>query len=327
MPSPTSICRLAFLLCIFPFLLYSSAAGQDTSVGIEPTLRRMQTVDKHQEPTVRNYAIVELPSKKILQYYPELRGFVPSTSQDELTSLLAKVGANEDLFLYNIPNLSSQENVTQEKLDNHGWVQGLPVFTAHYTYVVRAHVSGEGIRFSEGRTDAHWQRIEPPVASGFTLAEGFALFPLHFHPFHQTAEKYRYLGRQELDNRNDYVVAFAQEGEKSQLSGVVTVNGVDFPVAYQGIAWIEPDNFQIVRMRIDLLKPRPEVGSQMTDIQLSEVRLPLVTKPFWLPRDVVVTRPSKDSALREKHQFSDYRVFTSEAKTVPSAQPASEKPK
>ncbi len=327
MRSPASICRLVFLLCVSPFLLYSSAVGQDTSVGIEPTLRRMQTVDKHREPTARNYAIVELSPKKILEYYPELKGVVPATSPDELTSLLAKVGANEDLFLYNIPTLSSQEEVTQEKLDSHGWVQGLPVFTGHYNYVVRAHVSGEGIRFSEGRTDADWQRIDSPVANGFTLAQGFALFPLHFHPFHQTAEKYRYLGRQVLDSRNDYVVAFAQEGEKSQLSGVVTVNGVDFPVAYQGIAWIEPDNFQIVRMRIDLLKPRPEVGSQMTDIQLSEVRLPLVAKPLWLPRDVIVTRPSKDSALREKHQFSDYRVFTREAMTAPSAQPASEKPK
>lgn len=130
-----------------------------------------------------------------------------------------------------------------------------------------------------------------------------------------------------LDDRNDYVVAFAQESERSQLAGVVIVNGVDFPVAYQGIAWIEPDNFESVRMGIDLLRPKPEVGSQMTDVQFSEVRLPLVKKPLWLPRDVVVTRPSKGSAVREKRQFSDYRVFTSEAKTVPSAQPPAEKPK
>jgi hypothetical protein len=318
---------LALLLCVFSFLFYSSAVGQSNTIDMEPSLRKIQNLEKHQELTARNYVIVDLAPKKILQYYPELKGFLPAASPDELTSLLAKVGANEDLFLDKIPNLSSQEDVTQEKLDSHGWVQGLPVFTGHYNYVIRAHTFGDGIRFNEGRTDANWRSIDPPVASGFTLAQGFALFPLHFHPFHQTQARYRYLGRQVLDTRNDYVVAFAQETEKSQLSGVVTVNGVDFPVAYQGIAWIEPDNFQIVRMRIDLLKPRPEVGSQVTDIQLSEIHLPLVTKPLWLPRDVVVTRPSKDSALREKHQFSDYRVFTHEAKTVPSAQPTSEKPK
>jgi hypothetical protein len=321
---PASICGLAFLLYVFPFLLHSAAAGQNTEVGVEPTLRGQQTLENQQEPTARNYVIVELPPKKLLKYYPELKGFEPATSQDELTSLLAKVGANEELFLYKVPNLSSQEDVTQEKLDSHGWVQGLPVFTGHYSYVVRAHVTGEGMRFSEGRTDAHWQKIDPPVASGFTLAQQFALFPLQFHPFHQTAAKYRYLGRQVLDNRQDYVVAFAQEPERSQLTGIVTVNGVDFPVAYQGIAWIEPDNFQIVRMRIDLLKPRREVGSQMTDIRLSEVRLPLVTQPLWLPRDVVVTRAGKGRALREKHQFSDYRVFVS---VVPTAQPPAEKPK
>lgn len=327
MRSPSSICGLAFLLYVFPFLLHSAAAGQNTEVGVEPTLRGQQSLENQQEPAARNYVTVELPPKKLLKYYPELKGFEPATSQDELTSLLAKVGANEDLFLYKVPNLSSQEDVTQEKLDSHGWVQGLPVFTGHYSYVVRAHVTGEGMRFSEGRTDAHWQKIDPPVASGFTLAQQFALFPLQFHPFHQTAAKYRYLGRQVLDNRQDYVVAFAQEPEKTQLAGIVTVNGVDFPVAYQGIAWIEPDNFQIVRMRIDLLKPRREVGTQMTDIRLSEVRLPLVTQPLWLPRDVVVTRAGKGGALREKHQFSDYRVFVSVGTTVPTAQPPAEKPK
>ena len=321
----------AFLLCVVPFLLDSATVGQagiSSTDPLEPSLRKQQTVEKHRELTVLNYVIVELPPKKILQYYPELKGFEPAKSQDELTGLLAKSGANQDAFLYSLPNLSSQEEVIHENLDNRRWVQGLPASSGHYRYFIRAHVTGEGIRFSEGRTDAKWQRIDPaPVFNGFTLAQDFALFPLQFHPFHQTAAKFHYLGRQVLDNRTTYVVAFAQEAERSQLTGVVIVNGHEFQVAYQGIAWIEPDNFQIVRMRVDLLKPRPEVGSQTTDIQLSEVRLPLVTKPLWLPHDVVVTRPTKGGALRETHKFSEYRVFTSEAKTMPSAQLPTEKPK
>lgn len=317
----------AFFLAGFSFLLSSASPGQDTGVGVNPTLRQLETEKRQAErETGPNYVIVDLPYKRLLQYYPELKDLAPATSQDDLTTLLTKVGANEDSFLLSLPNLSSQEDVTLEKLDKHGWVQGSPTFTGNYRYLLRGQTVGENLRFSEGRTDQNFRQIEPPAPNGLTLAQGFALLPLQFHPFHQIAAKFRYLGRQVVDNRQDYVVAFAQEAERTQLSGVVTVNGRNVPVAYQGIAWIEPDNFQILRMRVDLLKPRPEIGWQKTDIQLSEVRLPVVTKPLWLPHDAVVTTPTKNGALREKHEFSDYRVFVTST-TVPSTSSSTEKPK
>jgi hypothetical protein len=314
----------AFLLCVFPFLL-SAGLSQNTEVGADPSLRQLQTVEKHKELTAPSHVVTELPTKKILDYYPELKGFVPATSQDELTSLLAKVGANEDLLLNSIPNLSSQEDVIRESLDTRGRVQGSP-FTGHYSYLILAHVKGEGIRFNEGRTEANWQHTGPIVFNDFSLTKGFALFALQFHPLHQTAATFRYLGRQVLDNRQCYIVAFVQDPERSQLAGRAMVNGHQYPIAYQGIAWVEPDNFQIIRMRIDMLKPRPEVGSQMMDIQLSEVRSPVVTKPLWLPHDVVVTRPVSGGTLREKHQFSDYRVVRP-TDTEPSPQSSAEKPR
>lgn len=318
--------RIAVLVFLFPFLVYSGSLCQDTGVGVNPTLRQQQALEKHQELTPLSYVIVDVPSKKLLGYYPELQGLVPATSQGDLTTLLAKVSANQDSFLYGVPNLSSQEKVTRENLDRHGWAQGLPIFTKQCTYLIRAHATGEGIRFSEGRGERVYQKIEPDIVDGFTVAQQFAIFPLQFHSFHQARAKFRYLGRQALDNRQVDVVAFAQELDRSQLTGVVIVNGQSVPVFYQGIAWIDPDNFQIVRMRIDLLRPRPEVGWQKMDIGFTELRLPLVTKPLWLPQDVVVTRPTKDGALREKHEFSDYRVFVT-SKPAPSIPPSAEKTK
>ncbi len=326
MQSPSVTRNFSVLSCVFTFLLCSELPSQNTEVGVSPSLRQIQTLDKNERLTVSNHVVTELPAKKIPKYYPEVKGFVPATSQDELANLLSKIGANEDLFLYAVPNVVAREEATREKLDSHGWVQGLPLSSGHYSYLIRAHTTGEGIRFTEGRTDASWRQIDPIVFNDFSLTKGFALFALQFHPLHQTAAQFRYLGRQVLDNRQDYLVAFVQEPEHSQLAGRIMVNGREFPVAYQGIAWIDPDSFQIARMRIDLLKPTPEVGSQMTDIQFSEVRLPLVTKSLWLPRDVLVTRPTKDGAVREKHQFSDYRVFVTQPDVVPST-PSTEKPK
>ena len=319
---------LAFFLCVVPLLL-STGLGQNTEVGAggDRSLRQMQTVEKHQELTLPSHVVTELPAKKLLNYYPELKGLIPATSQDELTNLLAKVGTNEDLFFNSVPTVSSQEDVKRENLDSHGWVQGSPTLTGRYNYFIQAHVAGQGIRFNEGRVEANWEQTHPIGFNDFGLSKGFALFALQFHPLHQAAATFRYLGRQVLDNRQCYVVAFVQEPEKSQLAGRAMINGHEYPILYQGIAWIEPDGFQLVRMRVDMLKPPPEVGSQMMDIQLSEVRLPVAAKPLWFPRDVVVTRPVQGGALREKHQFSDYRVFVSQTNPGPSPQTAAEKPK
>jgi len=233
---------------------------------------------------------------------------VPAQSQQELPKLLERVGENEKLLL-NLPSICADENVVQDELDKHGWARGGPVFTGHYSYLVRSHVTGEGTRFSEGRTDQHWQAIDPHVPSGYSLIQGFALMPMQFHPFHQETAHFRYLGRQVLNNRENYVVAFAQQPEKTELLGSVLVNGAKIAVAYQGIAWIDPDSFQVARMRTDLLKARPEAGTETTETQFGEVRLAVVAKAFWLPSDVVVTRRAKDGTVREKHQFSDYKIF------------------
>ena len=272
------------------------------------------------------YVVVDLPEKKLLSYYPELKGLTAAPSQDELSKLLEKVGANESQVLNSMPTISADEKVVQEQLDKHGFERGQPVFSGSFSYLVRAHVVGEGVRFSEGRTDEHWQPIDPHVPSGYSLTEGFALLPVHFHPFHQDNARFRYLGRQIQDGREDYVVAFAQQPEKSELLGTVRVNGSEIVVAYQGIAWIDPESFQIVRMRTDLLKARPEVGTEMTEARFREVRLPVIAKSFWLPTEAVVTRSTKDGALQEKHQFSNYRIFV-QSKDGQASQPGTPAPK
>lgn len=303
-------------------------ASQDQR-GISPVTPNLSGVQKSVEHVGAGpqYVIVDLPEKKLLQYYPELKGLVPSQSQQDLPKVLEKVGANETSLLNGIPTVCAEEDVVQEQLDKHGFVRRDPVFSAHYSYCARAHMVGEGTRFAEGRIDKNGQPVDPNVSSGhsagtgfassgYSVVTGFALLPLHFHPFHQNAANFRYLGRQVLNNQEEYVVAFAQQPQKAELLGSVSVNGAQITIAYQGIAWIDPDKFQVTRMRVDLLKPRPEVGTQTTEVEFSEVSLPVAAKSFWLPREATVSRGGQDGLLREKHQFSDYKIFT---KTQPAS--------
>lgn len=306
-------------LFLFALLLSSWAVAQYDGGGTEPSLRSV-IASKPTDDATPNYVIVDLSGKKLLHFYPELKGFQPADTQQDLAKLLERVGANESAILDIIPDVVSEENVVQERLDKKGFAQGLPLFTGHYKYLVLAHSTGGGIRLNE-------IRINPTGATGGPLlAQGFGLLPLQFHPFHQAAARFRYLGRQMVDNQNDYVVAFAQQPEKAQLTGIVNVDGGAVRVAYQGIAWINPDNFQIVRMRTDLLRPQPGTGSQEAELRLSEVRL-LNLSPLWLPQDVVVTRSTKGNAVREKHEFSSWKRSILEFKSPPATGNPAEKQK
>jgi hypothetical protein len=325
MRSIVNLSRFVLLVGCSYMLLCGAAAAQHESDPFNSTLADMERESTHKGPP--QYVVVDLPEKKILSYYPELKGLVAAQSQQELPNLLQRVGANESQFLNTVPTVSAHENVVQEQLDKHGFVHGLPMFTGQDNYIVRAHVTGEGTRFSEGRADENWRSIDPNIDSGYSLAKGFALLPIYFHPFHQGAANFRYLGRQVQDGRECYVIAFAQQPEKTELLGTVRVNGSDIVVAHQGVAWIDPDSFQIVRVRVDLLKARPEAGTETTETRFSEVRLPVVAKSFWLPTDAVVTRSAKDGSLREKHQFSDYRIFVQSKGDVTTTQSDAQKPK
>jgi hypothetical protein len=138
------------------------------------------------------------------------------------------------------------------------------------------------------------------------------------------------LGEEKLDGRETYVVGFAQKPDKATLS--VRMKGRDGSPAHilvQGIAWIDKSNFQIVRMRTDLLAPRWDVGlnQQTTEVSLGKVQLADVTASLWLPINVkvYVEFTTHNGAVDEvfelsyknEHHYSDYQRYRVSAKVVP----------
>lgn len=67
-------------------------------------------------------------------------------------------------------------------------------------------------------------------------------------------------------------------------------------------------------MRVGLLAPRPDIGlyRQDTEIWFREVRFDDVKRGVWLPHEVVVNIECKNRMFRNRHRYSDYRLFTVE---------------
>jgi len=184
---------------------------------------------------------------------------------------------------------------------------------------VLAHRESDGGHLVEYRTDRKGKEIKPGLDFAPASTQGFALLALFFDSFHQTLATFRYLGRQQLDRREMYVVAFAQRPDAARLTGQIYIGGKLTSTAYQGIAWIDPMKFQIQQMRTDLLEPRPDVGllAQTTEIHFMEVHLPAVATPLWLPRSVVVSSQLNGQLVRNRHTYSNYQRFVANSRILP----------
>jgi hypothetical protein len=151
---------------------------------------------------------------------------------------------------------------------------------------------------------------------GLMLTAGFASISLFFHPAYQNGASFRYLGCQSLDGKDLYVIAFAQNPQTAQRTERFKSDEGAASILIQGLAWIDPTNFQIVRLRTDLLAPQPKVRlrRQTTEIQYKEVSFKEVATELWLPREVSVTVDWRGRIYRNWHRYSDFKLFNVETK-------------
>jgi tetratricopeptide (TPR) repeat protein len=244
-----------------------------------------------------------------------LPDFEPATDQAPLDAILVAVGENVAKLFAGLPNISAVENVHQERLSR----KGKPGSAREnkYRYLCMTPAEQWGPSIDEYRSDLHGKEIsQVGLSEGYMLTAGFASAPLVFHPAYQSGSAFRLLGHQKVKGRNTFVVAFAQYPARSRIYGIFQDGRNTKTMFKQGIAWIDSENYQIIRLTSDLLKPLSQIKLERltTEIDLSEVSFNQVRRRFWLPNQVTVTLDWNGRVLRNKHEYSDFLVFKVESK-------------
>ncbi len=255
-------------------------------------------------------SVIDLTRAELLKSYPtEMKNVDFDENSGILNSLLEKIGENVETFFRNFPNTLSKEQVRREFIDRDGKVSDFK--TQDFIYSVYSEKNGA---WQETRTDTRGREIKAEQMSRTSLlTSGFASMSIYFRPRHQFGCRFRYLGRDE-SRRRAHVIAFAQRPGFTDVVGIFTSLFVvgQAHLLYQGFAWIDPETFQIVRMVTDLLAPRRDILLMRATSELSfgEIRFESVQESFWLPQEVVVTMETNGSLFRNRHRYSDYRLFT-----------------
>ena len=181
--------------------------------------------------------------------------------------ILENTGERVDGFFHNVVDLLAHEEIAQERLDGIGAIEAREFVRDSYLILRRGEETGANI--DEYRMDDKGNRIDKVgLDKGFFVTSGFALSCNYFSTAFQTESIFRYLGDQRIGQRDTYVVAFAQKPGKATLFVTMTERGgARVHMLMQGVIWVDKSNLQIIRMRTDLLAPRPEIGLE----QLSTV--------------------------------------------------------
>jgi tetratricopeptide (TPR) repeat protein len=244
----------------------------------------------------------------------DLEGLEPATDQVPLNSILSAVGKTVAESFANFPNTSSLEHIHQEKLQRKQKVATRLDQRFRYLCYTPAHDWGPG--FNEYRTDLVGKEVTPHgLEDGFMLTSGFASAALVFHPMYQSQANFRYLGRQKVNGRGTYLVAFAQQPTKARFNGTFKSGTVSMATFTQGLAWIDAQSYQITHLRTDLLKPLQELNleRETTEIAYGEVHFKGLTAGYWVPRQVTVTVDWNGKHLRNEHQYSEFQLFQVQA--------------
>lgn len=260
-------------------------------------------------------SVIEQSPGELVKAIPELSGLQPTASQDALESILAKTGESVERFVRNFPNTISTEKIHQERQDKGGKVKNS--LDQEFQYILLARRGDWGLGLEENRSTALGKASSMQgFAEGFVLTAGFSACSWVFHPINQAATRFRYLGNQTVNGKELLVVAFAQKPETTRIKARFTTEQGSAAMLFQGVVWIDPSSFQILRLRNDLLSPIPKLRlqRQTTEIRYQQVHFKEVARAFWVPEEIAVTIDLKGRLYRNMHSYSDFRLFNVEAK-------------
>ena len=209
-------------------------------------------------------------------------------------------------FVENVNRISATEVVEHERMNKDGVV----IEQKHhkFNYVAEIQETRPGILNMDEYRDGS------PGQSGFPgelSAVGITSLVLIFHPYHlkeyeMTCEPENWQGHPA------WKVHFEQRLDQPARMSALRVGDAVYSIFLKGVAWIDQQNYQVVHLETDILKPVPAVRltieHQVLDygpVQFEQKKLKL-----WLPLEAEIYLDVNGKHFHNRHIYSDYRVFS-----------------
>jgi hypothetical protein len=241
----------------------------------------------------------------------------PSTPP--LEEVLRRTGKAVEAFEQEFSAINCTEQVSQVKLGP----AGKPLFhqESAFDYLVMVRSAPDNLTVEESRQEVK-STGEAKKKLPLLVTDGFSTLLLIFHPFFQDSFEYAPPEADELNGRKVLRVRFRQIHGARALSEL-QLRGHDFPLEWQGTAWIDARTNVILRITAGLQGGMDDVGLRSLDADVSYAAVRFAGDPaeHWLPDTATVEAQTPRQHWRNIHRFTNYKRFTVDTKeTVASAQ-------
>lgn len=236
------------------------------------------------------------------------RGAAPPST----TELLARTGASVESFWEQFAAVNCVETVDQAKLGAGGKV----VYhrESQFDYLAVLQISGTDFLVDESRIPI--VEAKPAKDPPLMITRGFSTLEFIFHPFFQSGFEYAAPEAVQVDGRDLLQIRF-QHIRGARSPSVIRLGSREYPLDWQGTAWIEPASSAIVRISAGLMSSLEDIGLRAinADVRYSRVEFPTDPRDHWLPSVATIEVETLQQRWRNVHTFTKYRHFSVEVKS------------
>ena len=233
-------------------------------------------------------------------------GAADPASAARLEDLLARTEQRVEQFWDQFSAVTCTETVDQEKLGDDGRV--LIKKRSAYDYLVLLLLSGDELTVQESRL----LQGKPGKESDRALlaTSGFSTMVLIFHPHFRASFTFS-------DQGADPQVPSLRRVHFEHIAGtrtpaVLQLRARDYPIEWQGTAWIDSATGNIARIQADLKTSLADIGLQKleSDVRYSPVTLGGQAGLPWMPTTARIEAGTTHQHWRNLHAFTGYKQFS-----------------
>lgn len=314
--------RVLAAVCILVFLGTPTARTQETAAT--PPARSAAALLTPEEIQLYKQAhtLIDWTPHQV-RGFPPLQQAKPAFGQESLAAILQRVGQTNALLLQDFPQVSCDQTITSEMAmrpdgSRVHLTRSFPV-VRKFRYIVTSAPKDGLPRFEEYRTNLGGN---PATITGlFMISSDFVSIGLYLSAADQPDSNFRLFGTEKFRKRNCYIVGFAQDPERVHTVAIFQYKGVPAALLVQGLAWIDAETFQTLRVTTWLLAQREDIhlSSEVSIVDFYPVQPSGSGRTLWLPRDVTVEGLFGGCGFHSIHHYSNFKLFRVES-TIRSAQ-------
>ena len=226
--------------------------------------------------------------------------------------LLRRTAKSVESFWDQLQAVNCVETVEQEKLNPNG----KPMFRQEtdFDYLAILQLTNNDLIVDESRTLIRQPEHENKLP--LLITNGFSTLAFIFHPFYQGGFEFSAPEAVQVDGKELFQVKFRHvHGARSP--SVLRLRQREYPVEWQGTAWIEPASGAVVRVSAGLMTSMEDIGlkSLTADVRYARVEFSAEQGAHWLPSTAVIEVETPHQRWRNIHSFGQYKLFSVDVKT------------